>query len=134
MTAKFHFDVARDILIGRISDVALDGEIIEAIGDVVTESQGAVLKKDILLIVDEGTKLHWIDMAALLRIKDAIESWVRIYPGRDVHTALVAHSSFGNTLLRLWQSLTELYPDLGVHARVFDRESLALDWLKGCEK
>jgi len=129
MPMQFSIDVERNLVLGEASGALTEYEFIIAAAKIVDATRGGALYRPMLLLFGEDLSLHNIDYSSLVRIKDQILRWVEIYSGRRVRTALVARDLTHVPLARMWQALTEAYPDVGTTVKVFDDEASAIEWL-----
>ena len=129
MPMQFSIDAERNILLGEASGDLTEYEFIIAAAKDLDATRGGALYRPMLLLFSEDLSLHNIDYSSLVRIKDQIVRWVEIYPGRRVRTALVTRDSTHVPLAKMWQALTEAYPDVGTTVKVFDEEASAIKWL-----
>jgi hypothetical protein len=131
MPMQFHIDDDRGLVVGRASGALTDREVIDAMDKIVKETNGAALFKPVLFLIDERTALHNLSLKGFLHLKDAIEGWVRTYPGRNVRTAIVAPHNMHAAFAKMWQGITVAHPAIGATVEVFTTEAEAIAWLRG---
>jgi hypothetical protein len=132
MPASFRVDEARNLLIGRVSGASNAQEILEAMVAVIAQSQGAALRMNTLLFVDESVELHDFDMSALVRIRDSMANWARTHRRGAVRGAVVARKAAHGVVSQLWRAAADLRP-IGSTGRVFESEEEAVAWLNSPE-
>lgn len=131
MPITYHMEPETGLLVARASGTLNDAEVRDRFRDIVEATGGAALLASHLFLADEATSLHEFDMAAMRRIRAAIEDLGRTYPGRDVRTAFVLPGGAGQHLtILMWKTLTELHTTVGTRVRVFTDEASARAWLK----
>jgi hypothetical protein len=130
MTLAISLDRERDLVVARASDKQSAREIIDIFSTAIRETKGEALHKDVLFILHKDVLLHQIDLKALQEIRDCVEEWVAVYPGRSVRTGFVVPDTINKVAVKLWQSMTQSFPGIGAQVRIFSRESDALAWLQ----
>lgn len=130
MPVGYELEPETGLLVARASGTFDDAEFAAAYGRIVEASEGAAHHSNHLFLMDESAALHNVDMAALLRIKSAIDRWSETYPGRNVRTAFVLAGGPGQYLtVLMWKSLSELYRSIGADVKLFADEPSARAWL-----
>ncbi len=129
MPVCYHLDKEQDLLIGRGTGVIKANEIVAAFDNIMRETSGATFYKNHIFVIDKAASLHDLNWDGLTRIKESIEAWGKIYPGRKVNTALVVSDLMRGAIAKVWQAFADTHVSLGANVRLFEDEASAIDWL-----
>lgn len=129
MPISAEIDRTHNLVVLRGTGNVTERDSLGVIDALVEEWDGSVVTKDVLFLLDDHASLHEIDLETIMRIKDKLEAWLKVYPRKDIKCALVATGSGEIAVGNLWRAVTEVYPSLHAHTRTFRTEAEARTWL-----
>ena len=128
MAVEISVDDAQGIIIARASGLLSGAEILDAFAEIIEETQGKIMGKDVLFVCAKDVSFHHIDLQALQDIRSSMERWRRVYPMEKHGIACVVPATLSQATAKLWKSITET-SGFELSVDIFEKEPNAIAWL-----
>ena len=129
MPVRYSIHEKPGLLVTRVTGSLTGSDLVAALDAFVQETEGRAFYLPHLFVFEVGSSVHEVTLEVLIELQRAIERWGKVFPGRNVKTAIVVRGEYRTNIAKLWQALAEAHHSIGTHVETFEVEGDAVDWL-----